>query len=257
MCGAVSLIENNIFSPLTQFESVAVYYNLIEGLFDFSITNFLFILVLLLLWVVVNESTNRLKVISVYWVLMKERVDEVCAQITMESLGRDGEKYFPIVYLIFLFILSNNLIGLIPYSFTTTAHIVITFSLSSSVFIGLNVIGFKKHRLNMFSFFLPPNTGFFLALVLVPIELVSFISKPISLGVRLFINLMAGHTLVKVILTFSWNLLYMESLKVFLLIIPVTILILLVGLETGVAFIQAYVFVSLTCIYIGESENLH
>ena len=93
--------------------------------------------------------------------------------------------------------------------------------------------------------------------MLVPIELVSFISKPISLGVRLFINLMAGHTLVKVILTFSWNLLYMESLKVFLLIIPVTILILLVGLETGVAFIQAYVFVSLTCIYIGESENLH
>ncbi len=93
--------------------------------------------------------------------------------------------------------------------------------------------------------------------MLVPIELVSFISKPISLGVRLFINLMSGHSLLKVILTFSWNLLYVESMKVFLLILPVIMLILLIGLETGIAFIQAYVFVSLTCIYIGESENLH
>jgi len=125
------------------------------------------------------------------------------------------------------------------------------------VFIGLNIVGFQKHKLKMCGIFLPPNTSFFLALLLVPIELVSFISKPISLGVRLFINLMAGHTLIKVILTFSWNILYVESLKIFLFFIPVIILVLLIGLETGVAFIQAYVFVNLTCIYIGESENLH
>jgi ATP synthase subunit 6 len=163
------------------------------------------------MWIVVNESANKLRVIPVYWVLVKERVDEVCAQITMESLGKDGEKYFPITYLIFIFILSNNLIGLIPYSFTPTAHIVITFLLSSSVFVGLNIVGFRKHKLKMCGIFLPPNTSFFLALLLVPIELVSFISKPISLGVRLFINLMAGHSLIKVILSFSWNLLYIKA----------------------------------------------
>jgi ATP synthase subunit 6 len=224
-------------------------------LFDFSITNFLFIIALI--FIVINLSSKRVKVIPVYWVLFKERIDEVCAQITSESLGRYSEKYFPLTYLIFIFILANNLIGLVPYSFTPTAHIVVTFLLSSSVFIGLNIVGFQKHKLRMCGIFLPPNTAFFLALLLVPIELVSFISKPISLGVRLFINLMAGHTLIKVILTFSWNLIYIESFKFFLLFIPVAVLILLIGLETGVAFIQAYVFVNLTCIYIGESENLH
>ena len=156
-----------------------------------------------------------------------------------------------------MFILTNNLIGLVPYSFTTTSYITLTFFMSFSVFIGMIIIGFQRHGLVFFSLFLPANTGFLLALVLVPIELVSYISKPISLGVRLFINLMAGHTLLKVIVGFSWSMLLVENLTAIMFIIPLLILVVLMGLELAVALIQAYVFVTLICIYLNDSEALH
>jgi F-type H+-transporting ATPase subunit a len=121
----------------------------------------------------------------------------------------------------------------------------------------MNIIGFQKHGVKLFSLFLPANTGFFLALLLVPIELISYIAKPISLGVRLFINLMAGHSLLKVIVGFSWNILLIENIKAIFFIIPLFILVLLMGLELGVALIQAYVFITLTAIYLNDSEALH
>jgi F-type H+-transporting ATPase subunit a len=158
---------------------------------------------------------------------------------------------------IFIFILSNNLIGLVPYSFTITSHITLTFMMSFSIFIAMNIIGFQKHGVELFSLFLPANTTFFLALLLVPIELISYIAKPISLGVRLFINLMAGHSLLKVIVGFSWNILLVENIKAIVFIVPLLILVLLMGLELGVALIQAYVFITLTSIYLNDSEALH
>lgn len=109
----------------------------------------------------------------------------------------------------------------------------------------------------MFSLFLPANTTFFLALLLVPIEFVSYISKPISLGVRLFINLMAGHSLLKVIVGFSWSMVLLENVQTLGFVIPLFILVLLMGLELGVALIQTYVFITLTCIYLNEGEILH
>jgi F-type H+-transporting ATPase subunit a len=151
-----------------------------------------------------------------------------------------------------------NLIGLIPYSFTLTSHLIITFFLSFSVFIGVNLIGFERHTFALFSLIIPANSSLILALVLVPIEFVSYIAKPISLGVRLFINLMAGHTLLKVILGFSWSLILVDSLFYFILhLIPLCLLVILMGLELGVALIQAYVFTILTCIYLNDSINLH
>ena len=152
----------------------------------------------------------------------------------------------------FNFIFFSNIIGLVPYSFTPTSHIFITFFLSFSIFIGINIITITKYGFQSFSIFLPSNTTFFLALVLVPIEFISYIAKPISLGVRLFINIMAGHTLLKVIIGFSWNLLVVEnSLSVFF-IIPMITLIILFGLELGVALIQTYVFIILTIIYLKD-----
>ena len=112
-------------------------------------------------------------------------------------------------------------------------------------------------KVEFFSLFLPANTTFFLALILVPIELISFIAKPVSLGVRLFINLMAGHSLLKVIVGFSWNMLLVENLKAIAFIIPLAVLVVLMGLELGVALIQAYVFITLTAIYLNDSEALH
>ena len=109
----------------------------------------------------------------------------------------------------------------------------------------------------MLSLFIPANTSFALALILVPIEFISYIAKPISLGVRLFINLMAGHTLLKVIAGFSWSLILLEDLISFAHLVPLLILVILMGLELGVALIQAYVFTILTCIYLNDSVNLH
>ena len=155
------------------------------------------------------------------------------------------------------FIVTLNLIGLIPYSFTITSHIIVTFTLSFSIFIGINIIGFKKHSLKMLSLIIPANSTIILALVLVPIEFVSYIAKPVSLGVRLFINLMAGHTLLKVIVGFAWSMLLLEDLLAIIHLVPLFLLVILMGLELCVALIQAYVFTILTCIYLNDSIHLH
>lgn len=185
-----------------------------------------------------------------------EMVYETVSQLVYDNLNLEGEKYLPYIFTLFIFILFNNLIGLLPYSFTVTSHLIVTFTLSLSIFIGVIIVGFQRHKIQMLSIFLPANTSFFLALLLVPIELISYIFKPISLGVRLFANLMAGHTLLKVIVGFSWSVLMLEDVLSIFHIVPLLILILLVGLELGVALIQAYVFIVLTCIYLNDSINL-
>jgi ATP synthase subunit 6 len=213
---------------------------------------------LLLFLLLFNYDTKKLiLVLPSYSGSLSQKIMGISSQLISDALKENSEKYFPILNLLLVFILSGNLLGLIPYSFTITSHLMITFLMSFSIFVGVNALAISKHKMKFFSIFLPSGTTFVLALLLVPIEIVSHIAKPISLGVRLFINLMAGHTLLKVILMFSWNILILESVKVFLLIIPIIILILLVGLETGVALIQTYVFISLTCIYVHESEHLH
>ena len=156
--------------------------------------------------------------------------------------------------IVFNWILLSNLIGLIPYSFTPTSHLIMTFTLSFSLFFGINVITFEKHKAKMFSLFLPADTKFSLALLLSPIELISYIAKPISLGVRLFINLMAGHSLLKVIVGFSWDMLSLKNFISLGFLLPIIILVILFGLEVGVAWIQTYVFVILTGLYINEAE---
>ena len=226
----------------------------------FSITNASLVTVLVGLLLTHNYVPSKkddIFILSSYTEGAINKLNSVSSQLVSDSLKESSERYFPILNFLLVFILAGNLIGLIPYSFTTTSHLVVTFLLSFSIFIGVNIIAVIQHKTQFFKLFLPSGTTIFLALLLVPIEIVSYYAKPISLGVRLFINLMAGHTLLKVILMFSWNILILESIKVFLLVIPITILVLLVGLETGVAFIQTYVFLTLTCIYLHESEHLH
>ena len=155
-----------------------------------------------------SSNTNHLKETSFFfipstWQTLVETLYEASLQLLFDNINKDGEKYFPFISVIFTFVLFSNLIGLIPYSFTTTSHLIITFTLSFSIFVGINIICIQKHKFHMLSLFIPSNTSFGLALLLVPIELLSYIFKPISLGVRLFANLMAGHTLLKVIVGFS------------------------------------------------------
>jgi ATP synthase subunit 6 len=252
-----------LYAPLEQFQILSIIsINMFS--FDFSITNFLIINVLALLcyvsFIYYNSShENYLQEISFYlspnaWQKSIEFISEITSQLISDIIVADNDKYFPFISVIFNFILFSNLIGLIPYSFTATSHLIVTFTLSFSVFIGVNVITFQKYKIKTFSLFLPANTTFFLALVLVPIEFISYIAKPISLGVRLFINLMAGHSLLKVIIGFSWSMLLIENFTSFGLILPMVLLVILFGLELGVALIQTYVFIVLTCIYIQDGS---
>jgi len=171
--------------------------------------------------------------------------------------GKRINFFFPLVFTIFLFIVSMNLIGLVPYSFTVTSHFIVTLSLSLVIFIGMNIICVKVHKLEFFSLFLPAGTSVALAFLLVPVEVISFIFKPLSLAIRLFCNMMAGHTLLKVFAGFTWSLMSFTGILFLMQYMPLLILVPLFGLELGVAVIQAIVFSLLTCIYLNDALNLH
>jgi ATP synthase subunit 6 len=172
-------------------------------------------------------------------------------------LGREGRGFFPFVFALCLFVLCANVSGLVPYSFTTTSHLVVTLSLALIVFGGVNVLSVQAHGSHVLSSFHPNGTSLGLALLLVPIEVVSFLFKPLSLGVRLFANMMAGHTLLKVIGGFAWAIIRGGGMLFVAHLLPLAVLVLLIGLELGVALIQAYVFTILTCIYLHDGIHLH
>lgn len=255
-----------LLTPLEQFQIISLLPITFLNL-DFSITNLLLINILTLIFFIsivsfFSSTSNYLEQTPFYlipssWQIFIETLYDVVAQLLFDNINMEGEKYFPYISMIFIFILFSNLIGLVPYSFTVTSHFIVTFTLSFSIFIGVNIIGFQRHNVNMLSLIIPANSGFVLALILVPIEFISYIAKPISLGVRLFINMMAGHTLLKVIVGFAWSMLLLEDLLAIVHVIPLLLLVILMGLELGVALIQAYVFTILTCIYLNDSINLH
>lgn len=249
-----------IIAPLEQFQILSLFNFKIFNL-DFSITNFLvmnFLYLFITFCIIFLNSFSQSKLsfyyISNCWQKLFELVSNLVAQLITDIITSDNNKFFPFISLIFNFILFSNLIGLIPYTFTGTSHLFITFALSFSIFFGINIITIEKYGFKSFSLFLPANTSFLLATVLVPIEFVSYIAKPISLGVRLFINLMAGHTLLKVIAGFAWGMLSLENYISFGSTLPMLTLVILFGLELGVALIQTYVFIILICIYIQDGS---
>ena len=252
-------------APLEQFQILALFKINFLNL-DFSITNFLLInllaLVVFLSFLYFNNlklSLNQFQETTSYfnpnaWQKVIEGISENSAQLISDIITIDNQKYVPIIFVVFNFILFSNLIGLIPYTFTATSHVIVTFTLSFSIFIGITIMTFEKYKMQGFSLFLPANSSFLLALILVPIEFISYIARPVSLGMRLFINLMAGHSLLKVIIGFAWSMLLLENLTSLGLIIPMVIVVILFGLELAVALIQTYVFVILTCIYIQDGS---
>ena len=175
---------------------------------------------------------------------------EFIANMLRDTVGQEGRKYFPFVFTVFMFVLFGNLLGMVPYSFTFTSHIVVTFALAFIIFVGVTILGFVKHGFHFFSFFVPPGTPLPMYPLLIPIEVISYLSRPISLSVRLFANMLAGHTLLKVIAGFVW------ALGVFG-ILPLAFVVALTGLEILIACLQAYVFTILTCLYINDALHLH
>ena len=189
--------------------------------------------------------------------LKAETIYQFIQNIVFESLGFVGNKFFPFLFTMFIFVFASNLVGMVPYSFTITSHILFTFSLGLMTFLGINFIGLKCHGLHFFSLFLPPGSPLILAPLLVPIELISYVFRVIALSVRLFANMMAGHTLLKILATFAWKMLNIGGLFVIVQIFPLIVIIAITGLELAIAFLQAYVWITLCCLYLSDAFSLH
>src|SRR6201989_1816173 len=165
--------------------------------------------------------------------------------------------YFPFIYTLFLFILVNNLIGMVPYSFSSTSHFILTFSLSFTVVIGDTILGFNKHNLKFFSLFVPAGCPLALLPILVLIEFISYLARNVSLGLRLAANILSGHMLLNILSGFTYKIMTSGILFLILGLLPLMFIIAFSGLELGIAFIQSQVFVVLACSYIKDGLDLH
>ena len=184
------------------------------------------------------------------WQSMAEMSYEFIANMIRENVGAEGLKYFPFIFTLFMFILVGNLVGMIPFAYTFTSQIIVTFAMAATIFIGVTVIGLVRHGLHFFSLFVPSGTPLILAPLLIPIEVISYFVRPVSLSVRLFANMMAGHTMMKVFGGFT-------VLLGVLGVAPIILLVALTGFEIMVAVLQAYVFTVLTCLYLNDAIHLH
>ena len=238
-------------SPLAQFE-IKRWVPIKIGELDISFTNSSTFMVLTV--VVVSAflilGMRRNAMIPGRWQSMVELLYIFIANLLRDTVGKEGRPYFPFIFTVFMFILVGNLFGMIPYSFTFTSHIVVTFAMALVVFLGVTIIAIAKHRLYFFTFFMPPGVPLLMAPLLVPIEIISYLSRPISLSVRLFANMLAGHTLLKVFAGF------VVSLGMFG-VFPLAFIIALTGLEIVIALLQAFVFTILTCLYLNDALHLH
>jgi F-type H+-transporting ATPase subunit a len=240
-----------VASPLEQFE-IHPIVPLRLGEIDISFTNsslYMVLTVVLTAGFVLLGMRQRAIVPGRFQAAV-ELSYEFVANLLRDTVGNEGRKYFPFVFTIFMFVLFGNLLGMTPYSFTFTSHIVVTFALALVVFIGVTILGFAKHGFHFFSFFVPPGTPLPMWPLLIPIEVISYLSRPISLSVRLFANMLAGHTLLKVIAGFI-GVLGVAG------VLPFAFVVVLTGLEILIAGLQAYVFTILTCLYINDALHLH
>uniref|UniRef100_A0A0C9RSR0 F-ATPase protein 6 n=1 Tax=Wollemia nobilis TaxID=56998 RepID=A0A0C9RSR0_9CONI len=252
-------------SPLEQFDILPLIPMKIGNLY-FSFTNsslFMLLtlsLVLLLIHFVTKKGGGNL--VPNAWQSLVELIYDFVLNLVNEQIGglsgNVKQKFFPCILVTFTFLLFCNLQGMIPYSFTVTSHFIITLGLSFSIFIGITIVGFQKNGLHFFSFLLPAGVPLPLAPFLVLLELISYCFRALSLGIRLFANMMAGHSLVKILSGFAWTMLCMNNILYLIGDLgPLLIVFALTGLELGVAILQAYVFTILICIYLNDAINLH
>ena len=238
-------------NPIAQFEIKPLIPINIGGV-DASLTNsgiFMVLTVMTVALFLVMGMRNR-ALIPGRWQSMVELSYEFIAGLLRDNVGSEGRKYFPFVFSLFMFIFFANLLGLMPYAFTFTSHIIVTFVLAMIVFIGVTIIGFARHGAHFLSFFVPSGVPSVVLILMVPIEIISYLSRPISLSVRLFANMTAGHILMKV---FAGFIIPLGVLG----IAPFVVDVALVGFELLVAFLQAYVFAVLTCLYLNDAIHLH
>jgi F-type H+-transporting ATPase subunit a len=186
-----------------------------------------------------------------------EMLYEFISEMVRSNVGNEGRPYFPFVFTLFVFLLFGNMLGLIPYSYTFTSQIVVTFVLAAFIFVGVTLVALIKHGMHFFSFFVPPGAPKVLIPFLIIIEVISYFVRPVSLSVRLFANMLAGHTMLKVFAGLAVMITGAGGVAVAGSILPFLALIGLTGLEVLVAGLQAYVFTILTCMYLNDALHLH
>jgi F-type H+-transporting ATPase subunit a len=186
-----------------------------------------------------------------------EMAYETVMSMCVETIGPEGRKFFPFVFTLFFFILFGNLMGVFPYFFTFTSHIAVTLALSLTVFILVTVVALKEHGLHFFSYFMPQGVPVALAPLMVLIEVISYLSRIISLSVRLFANMMAGHVMLEVFGAFIVMLGAVGLIGWLPAGLSLAVNTALIGFELLVATLQAYVFAVLTCIYLHDAVHLH
>src|SRR6201996_3732848 len=203
-------------------------------------------------------ATNYNKVVSNRWSISQESLYATIHSIVTNQINaKNGQLYFPFIYTLFIFILINNLVGMIPYSFASTSHFILTFALSFTIVLGATILGFQKHGLKFFSLLVPAGCPVALLPLLVLIELISYLARNVSLGLRLAANITAGHMLLSILSGFVYNIMNSGLIFFILGLIPLLFIIAFSGLELAIAFIQAQVFVVLSSSYIKDGLDLH
>jgi len=257
----LNTIKSNLFinSPLEQFEvtSLLSFNAPVLGYFNITLTNLALYSGLIFSLIVGLHvmGNNESKLLPSRWSIALESLFASINSMVRDQIGR--EIYLPFIYGLFFFILIANLVGNVPYSFTITTSVIVSIGLSFTILIGVTILGLSIHKVHFFSFFIPSGTPLALVPLLVLIELISYLARAFSLGIRLFANVVAGHTLLKILSTFLFKM-FSGGIIIFILtLVPFSLFLAITGLELAVSFIQAYVFVLLTCSYVKDAIELH
>src|SRR5262245_47276177 len=239
-------------SPLEQFR-IHRLFEIHIGSVDLSITNSTLAMVAIvgLVTIFLVGGMRQGSLVPTRWQSMAELVYEFIAGMLRDNVGNEGRKYFPFIFSLFVFVLFANLLGMIPLTFTVTSHIIVTFTMAIIIFIGVTVIGFAKNGISFLKFFAPEGPPWWVMPILVPIEIISYFVRPISLSVRLFANMMAGHTMLKVFGGFVIGLGIIGGWA------PLAFMVVFTGFEIGIAIIQAYIFAVLSCLYLNDALHPH
>ena len=240
-------------NPMSQFEVYRIGPEIKVGAFDISFTNASLFMVIssLAILILFNLGTKKNSLIPNKIQLLAELSYSFISKMISDTAGTKAKPYFAFIFSLFIFVLFCNMLGMVPYSFTVTSHIIVTFTLAIFIFLGVTIIGFTIHGFKYLKLFVPSGVPIVLLPLIVIIEIISYLSRPISLSVRLFANMMAGHTMMKVFGGF------VISLGIVGGWLPLSFSVALTGLEILVAFLQAYVFAILTCIYLNDALNLN
>lgn len=240
-------------SPLDQFKikTLAEMPTVAGYNVDFTNSAFAMVLAVVLAYGFLMVGMRRRELVPTRFQALVEMTYEAISSTLRDNVGEAGRPYFPYVFSLFMFVLMCNLVGMVPYQFTATSHIAVTFTLALMVFVGVTLIALFKHGLHFFGYFLPKGTPLWLAPVIYCIEVISYLARPISLSVRLMANMFAGHLVMKIIAGFILMLGIVGG------IVPLFFVVFLTGFEIVIAILQAYVFTVLTCVYLHDAVHLH